>query len=173
MALERRSQHKGRPRANERISGEPDDDIDHQGVIGELALRRFLSIDDDDPENPWVADGPDPGWDVVWRGLKIDVKTSKGDRAKNLLIADYKRLVADAYVPVVLGKYFSWKPRPPPDHVWPPDAQIMGCISRHRFEQTCKIRTFNRDRGARRVITSKYVPYDELADIWRLWEYWP
>lgn len=47
------------------------------GKVGECVAAQALDLDPDTALH-WV--GPDPGWDMIWHGLKIDTKATGPDR---------------------------------------------------------------------------------------------
>lgn len=68
-----------------------------KGVFGEYVVAKHLGVPDRIDDQ--IYENGDPGYDLVFRGKKIDVKTV-GPRANNpfLPVSTYGKLLADYYV---------------------------------------------------------------------------
>jgi hypothetical protein len=105
---------------SKRVDQQRDDyQITREGLTGEWAVGQTLGL----PVNLENYLGGDPGWDFEYKGLKVDVKTT---RAKLLLFQNLDKFVADV---AVLVRYVR-------DDL----VQIVGIISKDKFKQNCQIR---------------------------------
>jgi len=114
--------------------------ITREGLTGEWAVGQVLGL----PVNTENYLGGDPGWDFEYKGLKVDVKTTK---AKLLLFQNMDKFVADV---AVLVRYYR-------DDL----VEIAGVISRDKFEQEHEIRNLGYKDNC--VVTDeKLTPIDEF-----------
>lgn len=126
---------------SKRIDQARDDyQITREGLTGEWAVGQVLGL----PVNIENYLGGDPGWDFEYKGLKVDVKTTK---AKLLLFQNMDKFVADV---AVLVRYYR-------DDL----VEIAGVISRDKFEQEHEIRNLGYKDNC--VVTDeKLTPIDEF-----------
>jgi hypothetical protein len=114
--------------------------ITREGLTGEWAVGQVLGL----PVNIENYLGGDSGWDFEYKGLKIDVKTTK---AKLLLFENLDKFVADV---AILARYYS-------DDL----IHIAGVITKEKFSKNCEIRDLG--YGKKYVITeNKLTPIDEF-----------
>jgi hypothetical protein len=95
--------------------------ITTEGMAGEWAVGKVLNT----PVNLDLHPGGDKGWDFEYKGLKVDVKTSK---AKYLLFKRLQDFRADL---AVFARYLN-------DY----QIELVGAITRSDFVALHKIRNF-------------------------------
>ncbi len=95
--------------------------ITKEGMAGEWAVGKVLNT----PVNLDLHFGGDQGWDFEYKGLKVDVKTSK---AKYLLFRTLNDFKADL---AVFARYLN-------DY----QIELVGAITRSDFVALHKIRNF-------------------------------
>ena len=95
--------------------------ITREGMAGEWAVGKVLNT----PVNLDLHPGKDKGWDFEYKGLKVDVKTSK---AKYLLFKRLQDFKADL---AVFARYLN-------DY----QIELVGAITRSDFVALHKIRNF-------------------------------
>lgn len=82
---------------NYRIDKEHRDlEINYMGILSEMAVAKVLNV----PLDTSIDLGGDKGYDLVWNGLKVDVKYSYHPGGR-LFVFPGKPLLADVYVLVV------------------------------------------------------------------------
>jgi hypothetical protein len=90
-----------------------------EGLTGEWAVSQYLDI----PVNLENYLGGDPGWDFEYKGLKVDVKTT---RAKYLLFQSHAHFKADVAILVRYHQDFL--------------VEILGAITRDEFFKVAQIK---------------------------------
>jgi len=83
--------------ASFRSPGGPDSNLlmHMRGVMGELAAAQSFDTNIDST----IYQGGDQGWDIIYRGIKYDVKTTAHD-PPNLMVSPHQLGRADAYLSV-------------------------------------------------------------------------
>ena len=143
----------------------PDADLDAcmvQGKMGEYAVARALGLDPDFA----VTRKADPGYDLVFEGKRIQVKTT-ATRAGHLALPAYEDALppnVDAAVLAVLlrrGHAFA-----EPERV--ESVRVAGCISRDRFSRVARRKAF-RDGAAPQLCVdqSALAPIQKMVESFR------
>ena len=129
---------------SKRVDKKRDDfQITKEGLTGEYAVSQVLGVG----VNKELYLGGDPGWDFEYKGLKIDVKTT---RAKYLLFQSLDKFVADV---AVLARYVD------EDLV-----DVVGIISKKKFMQECEVKNLGYQDNYT-VTEDKLSPIEELLKL--------
>jgi hypothetical protein len=113
-----------------------------EGLTGEWAVSKYLDL----PVNTEIYLGGDKGYDFEYRGLKVDVKTT---RAKFLLFTKLSNFKADAAILVRYHKDFI--------------VEIVGAVTRDDFIKHSQIK--NLGYGDHHVMTPEQLtPIEEFKN---------
>ena len=80
LAILRNEINRAKGLLNKKHSGQPDWKVEIEGVGSEMAVSHVLNV------FPPISLNPDAGWDITYKGKKIDVKTT--EYINGMLIAD-------------------------------------------------------------------------------------
>jgi hypothetical protein len=79
-------------RKDQQIGDQPSWQTDEDGIGGEIAASRLLNV------YPSLILKPDAGWDVIYKGKKIDVKTTRYKNGRLLAKLNSRDDEVDAYL---------------------------------------------------------------------------
>ena len=96
-------------RKDQQIGKQPSWQTDEDGIGGEIAASRLLNI------YPNLVLKPDAGWDILYQGMKIDVKTTRYINGRLLAKLNSRDEEVDAYL-LVTGTF--------------PEYNVVGYASR-------------------------------------------
>ena len=96
-------------RKDQQIGKQPSWQTDEDGIGGEIAASRLLNI------YPNLVLKPDAGWDILYQGMKIDVKTTRYINGRLLAKLNSRDEEVDAYL-LVTGAF--------------PEYNVVGYASR-------------------------------------------
>ena len=99
-------------RKDQQIGNQPSWQTDEDGIGGEIAASRGLNV------YPTLILKPDEGWDILYKGMKIDVKTTRYPHGRLLAKLNANDSEVDGYL-LVTGKF--------------PVYTIVGCASSKRL----------------------------------------
>ena len=85
-------------RKDQQIGKQPSWQTDEDGIGGEIAASRLLNV------YPSLILKPDAGWDVIYRGKKIDIKTTRYKNGRLLAKLNARDDEVDAYL-LVTGTF--------------------------------------------------------------------
>ena len=96
-------------RQDQQIGKQPSGQTDEDGLGGEIAASRLLNV------YPNLVLKPDAGWDILYQGTKIDVKTTRYINGRLLAKLNSRDDEVDAYL-LVTGTF--------------PEYNVVGYASR-------------------------------------------
>ena len=96
-------------RKDQQIGNQPSWQTDEDGLGGEIAVSRLLNV------YPNLVLKPDAGWDILYQGTKIDVKTTRYINGRLLAKLNSRDDEVDAYL-LVTGTF--------------PEYNVVGYASR-------------------------------------------
>ena len=96
-------------RKDQQIGKQPSWQTDEDGLGGEIAASRLLNV------YPNLVLKPDAGWDILYQGMKIDVKTTRYINGRLLAKLNSRDEEVDAYL-LVTGTF--------------PEYNVVGYASR-------------------------------------------
>ena len=96
-------------RKDQQIGKQPSWQTDEDGIGGEIAASRLLNV------YPNLVLKPDAGWDILYQGMKIDVKTTRYINGRLLAKLNSRDEEVDAYL-LVTGTF--------------PEYNVVGYASR-------------------------------------------
>jgi len=96
-------------RKDQQIGNQPSWQTDEDGLGGEIAASRLLNV------YPNLVLKPDAGWDILYQGMKIDVKTTRYINGRLLAKLNSRDEEVDAYL-LVTGTF--------------PEYNVVGYASR-------------------------------------------
>ena len=96
-------------RKDQQIGKQPSWQTDEDGIGGEIAASRLLNV------YPNLVLKPDAGWDILYQGMKIDVKTTRYINGRLLAKLNSRDEEVDAYL-LVTGTF--------------PEYNVIGYASR-------------------------------------------
>lgn len=85
-------------RKDQQIGKQPSWQTDEDGIGGEIAASRLLNV------YPNLVLKPDAGWDIIYKGMKIDVKTTRYINGRLLAKLNTRDEEVDAYM-LVTGAF--------------------------------------------------------------------
>lgn len=79
-------------RKDQQIGKQPSWQTDEDGIGGEIAVSRLLNV------YPSLVLKPDAGWDILYKDMKIDVKTTRYSNGRLLAKLNSRDEEVDAYL---------------------------------------------------------------------------
>ena len=141
LSTERYSLARANGREDQQIGKQPSWQTDLEGIGGEIAASKVLNV------YPSLILEPDSGWDIKYRGIKIDVKTTKYKTGRLIAKLNTRSDEVDAYL-LVTGVF--------------PEYQIRGFATKGELLSDNNINDLGHGPGYT-LTQDKLHPIEELA----------
>ena len=129
-------------RKDQQIGNQPSWQTDEDGIGGEIAASRLLNV------YPSLILKPDSGWDVIYKGNKIDIKTTRYKNGRLLAKLNARDDEVDAYL-LVTGVF--------------PEYSVIGYASKDSLLSKNNIIDLGHGRGYG-LSQDKLIPIEKLID---------
>jgi len=129
-------------RKDQQIGNQPSWQTDEDGIGGEIAASRLLNV------YPSLVLKPDAGWDVMYRGKRIDIKTTRYKSGRLLAKLNARDDEVDVYL-LVTGTF--------------PEYDVVGYVLKDSLLSPKNIIDLGHGRGYG-LSQDKLTPIEKLID---------
>ena len=129
-------------RKDQQIGNQPSWQTDEDGIGGEIAASRLLNV------YPSLVLKPDAGWDVMYRGKRIDIKTTRYKSGRLLAKLNARDDEVDVYL-LVTGTFHEY--------------DVVGYVLKDSLLSTKNIIDLGHGRGYG-LSQDKLTPIEKLID---------